>query len=80
MLSTDNETRLKELTAETLGVDADEIDDASSSATLPEWTSFNHLTLISAVEETFGLTLSMEEMTAIKSYADLAATVGRHLG
>ena len=72
--------RLKEVTAETLGIDADEIGDDTSPATTPEWTSFNHLTLMSVVEETFGLTLSMEEMTAVKSYADLCATVARHVG
>ncbi|MEO7716600.1 MAG: acyl carrier protein [Capsulimonas sp.] len=80
MLTIDNETKLKDIVAETLGVDAEEIEGTASPATLPSWTSFNHLTLMSAVEEAFGLTLSMEEMTGVKSYADLAATVGRHLG
>ena len=79
MLNTDNETKLKDIVADTLGVDADEIEDTTAPANLPAWTSFNHLTLMSAVEEAFGLTLSMEEMTGVKSYADLAATVDKQL-
>ena len=70
-LSTDQETRLKTITAETLGVDADEITEDTSPQTVASWTSFQHLTLMAAVEEAFGCQFSMEEMTGITCFGDL---------
>jgi acyl carrier protein len=78
MLSSDDELQLKELTAETLGVDVDDINDESSNLTIPAWTSFNHLTLMSAVEQSFAITLSMEEMSSIKNFGDMAVIVAKH--
>jgi acyl carrier protein len=70
--------QLRSLTAETLGVDESEITNESSAKTLPQWTSFNHLTLMSSVEETFGLTFSMYEMTELKTFRDLVDLVKKH--
>ena len=76
-MTTEQETQLKTLTADTLGVDPEEIADDSSPQTLAAWTSFNHLMLMSAVENEFGLTLSMDEMTEVHDYAELRALVAR---
>ena len=66
--------------AEALGVDPGELTDASSPETIASWTSFTHLTLMSSVEEAFGIMLSMEEMTDIKTFGDLARVVRSHVG
>lgn len=76
-MTDEQEAELKTLTAETLGVDPEDITDDASPETLAAWTSLNHLTLMAAVEETFGLTFSMEEMTGVHNYGELHALVAR---
>jgi len=71
--------QLRSLTAEVLGVDESDITDDSSSKTIPQWSSFNHLTLMSTVEETFGLTFSMQEMTDLQTFRDLVNLVHSHV-
>ena len=67
------------VTAETLGVAPEELTPESSPETLAQWTSLNHLLLLSAVEESFSLTFSMEEMSSVHNYGDLNALVTRSL-
>lgn len=78
MLTPENQARLTEVVAETLGLAEDEITAETSPQTEASWTSFTHLTLMSAVEEAFGIQLSMAEMTAAQSFASLAEIVARH--
>lgn len=70
---------LKEITADAFGVDVDDINDQTSPKTLAAWTSFSHLTLMSAVEDAFGITFSMEEMTGAHNFPELCRTVSAHL-
>ena len=76
-MTSERDARLKTLTAETLGIDPDELNDHTSPETLAAWTSFNHLMLMAAVEDSFGMTLSMEEMGSVRNYGDLRALVAR---
>ena len=78
-MTSEQETRLQTLTAETLGVAPEELTPVSSPETLAQWTSLNHLLLLSAVEESFVLTFSMEEMSAVHNFGDLSALVARSL-
>ncbi len=65
------EAQLKEVVADTLGIAPDDIDEETSTETQGAWTSLNHLTLMATVEEAFGVTFTMEEMTALTNYAAL---------
>jgi len=65
------EGQLRELVAELLNVSANEISDASSPLTLPTWDSLNHLKLIVAIEERFGVTFTTPEVVDIGNYGDL---------
>jgi acyl carrier protein len=76
---TEQEERLREVVAETLGIDSEDVDDETSPQTVAAWTSLNHLTLMSAVEEAFGIQMSMEDMAVAQSYATLRETVDRLL-
>lgn len=78
MLTPENQARLTEVIAETLGLAEDDISPETSPQNEPAWTSFSHLTLMSAVEEAFGIQLSMDEMTAAQSVARLAEIVAKH--
>ena len=73
------EMLLKTIVAETLGVSPDDIDDETSAKTMPIWNSYNHLTVMSAVEETFGIMFSMEEMTDVANFGELRDIVAQHL-
>ncbi|MFY7950967.1 MAG: acyl carrier protein [Armatimonadaceae bacterium] len=70
--------RLRGVVASTLGLADDDITDDLSPDNEPAWTSFAHLTLMSAVEEEFGIQLSMQEMSDAKSFGALAGIVGNH--
>jgi acyl carrier protein len=72
--------QLRSLTAEVLGVDESEITNDASAKTIPQWSSFNHLTLMSSVEEAFGVTFSMDEMLELKTFGDLIDLVQKHTG
>lgn len=39
--------------------------------TLPEWDSLGHLSLISALESSYKISISMEEMMALESLSDI---------
>jgi len=67
------------MVAETLGMDIEDVGDETSPETVAAWTSLNHLTLMSAVEEAFGIQMSMEDMAVAQSYATLRETVNRLL-
>lgn len=70
------EARLREVVADTLGIADDEVGESLSPQTNPAWTSFSHLTLMSAVEEAFGIQFSMDDMAAAQSYPKLVALIG----
>jgi acyl carrier protein len=38
---------------------------------IPEWDSLAHLRIVTAVEEEFGLRLTMDQIAALKSIADI---------
>jgi acyl carrier protein len=75
---TDWEQRLRDTVAATLAVDVAEITDQSSSETIAAWTSLNHLAVMSAVEEEFGITFAMDEMTGVSSFGDLRRLLAHH--
>ena len=78
-MTSEQELQLQTVTAETLGVAPEELIPEASPETLAQWTSLNHLLLLSAVEESFSLTFSMEEMSSVHNYGELYALVARSL-
>ncbi len=67
----DMEEELRQLVAELLGVAASDISDASSPLTLPGWDSLNHLKLIVAIEERFGVVFTTVEVGDIANFRDI---------
>ncbi|MHC4873171.1 MAG: acyl carrier protein [Planctomycetota bacterium] len=56
-----------ELMAKVFNVSVDLISEQTSIDSLEEWDSVNHMNLVMALEEEFGLTLTDEEMVTITS-------------
>jgi acyl carrier protein len=45
---------------------------------VPRWDSLQHMALVAAIEQTFGISLSMDEMIEIRSVKDICQILDRH--
>lgn len=61
------ENKLVELIADIIGQDADDIDLGNDREDIEGWDSLNHLRIITAVEQEFSVTLSMDEIESVDS-------------
>jgi len=71
-------SNLIELVASVLNVPASALDAQSGPANQPAWDSLAHVTIVAAVEGSYGISLTMSEILAIKNISDLAAALKRH--
>jgi acyl carrier protein len=55
-----------------------DITPATSRKDVPKWDSLQHVALVAAIEEQFGITLSMDEMVEIRSVKDICNILDRH--
>ena len=55
-----------------------DINMATSRRDVPKWDSLQHVALVAAIEERFGITLSMDEMVEIRSVKDICNILDRH--
>jgi len=69
---------LTELVANVINVPADTLDAQSGPGNQPAWDSLAHVTIVAAVESSYGISLTMPEILAIKNIGDLAAVLKRH--
>lgn len=69
---------LRSVFADTLGLDPDEVTVDTNRQSEPAWDSLNHLRLVTAVEETFGIKLSMAEIQAITTAGELETMIDGH--
>jgi acyl carrier protein len=63
------------MASDIFGVSADKITAASTPETIETWDSIQHLNLVLALEEKFGLQLSPEEIEQMKSIGDVIKLV-----
>jgi acyl carrier protein len=76
----EQETRLRQILSDVLDIDPEQISDAFSRDDESGWDSMAHLRLITAVEQAFGIKLTMKEIEEIRSYGDLRNRVAAHRG
>lgn len=55
-----------------------EIKPATSPDDVERWDSLQHIALVRALETTFAISLSMDEMLEMRSVADIEAVLSRH--
>jgi acyl carrier protein len=60
------------LVADVLGVGRDMVSAETGPLTLPRWDSLNHMRIVAAVEETYGVQLATEEIVSTLSVNDFA--------
>ena len=51
---------------------------ATSRREVPKWDSLQHVALVAALEQQFGISLSMDEMVEIRSVKDICNILDRH--
>jgi acyl carrier protein len=68
-------SELRSIVADILDLDPSEVRDDLGPGRGDGWDSLRHLKIISAVEETFDLRLSMDEIQGVDSFAALARIV-----
>ena len=71
-------TQLNELVASVINVPAAGLTPQSGPENLPAWDSVAHIGIIAAVEQTYHLQLTMPEILAIKTVADLHNMLEKH--
>jgi acyl carrier protein len=55
-----------------------EITAATSRQEVPKWDSLQHIALVTAIEQGFGISLSMDEMVEIQTVGDICNILDRH--
>lgn len=71
--------RVRDIIANTLGVDEEDLPEEVSMRTFRRWTSLQHMTLMVALEEAFEVRLSVSEMTAMKSLSAIVQVLSGRL-
>lgn len=69
------EDKLREIMADILNVPPDEISSDTSADSVASWDSLAQINLASAIEEEFGISFSVQEIEAMKSYDDIVSTL-----
>ncbi len=70
--------KLTEVMADILDVAVGEITPGTIRDGHPTWDSFNHLRLMTAIEEEFGVQFSMDEIEGIETAGQLDALLATH--
>lgn len=56
-----------------------ELDGETTADDIDDWDSLNHITLMAAVEEEFGIRLTMGEVSGLKNVGELAQAIAKKI-
>lgn len=68
----ENRFKLIDIISTLLEIDAEKVSDETSPETITQWDSLNHVNICTAVSEEFSISMTVEEMTSIRNFGDLA--------
>lgn len=69
--------RLKKIILGTLKLEDFDLQDEMSAYQIPGWDSLNHISIILAIEEGYGIRFTLPEVLALKNLGDLQELVDR---
>ena len=69
--------QVRNIASDIFGIPADKISAESSPETIENWDSMQHLNLVLAIEEKFGVQLDPEDIEAMTNIGAVAALVGK---
>ena len=61
------DSKLREILANSLDIEPEELDDNASQKNISEWDSFALMTMVAALEEEFKIDLTLEEIMEMQS-------------
>lgn len=64
----ENENKLKNAFSEALAVEIETITDELKYQSIPQWDSISHMVLVSAIEETFEISINTDEIIDLSSF------------
>ncbi|MDH3208559.1 MAG: acyl carrier protein [Gemmatimonadota bacterium] len=70
---------VKEIMASIFSIDASNIDADASLGTVPAWDSLQHLNLMMALEQAFGVRISIEDAVDMTTFPAVCETLKRYL-
>ena len=73
------DSKLREILANTLDIEPEELDDNASQENMPEWDSFAHMAIVSALEEEFKIDLTLEEIMEMHSFQKIKQVLVKKL-
>ncbi|MDC1122017.1 acyl carrier protein [Nitrospinaceae bacterium] len=73
------EIKLREIVAEAIDVNLEELTDQSSPDNMPEWDSFAHMTMVAALEGEFKISLTLEEIMEMQNIQKIKEVISRKL-
>ena len=79
MSSSEVDSQVREVMAGVLDVEAGDIGDGFRRDDASAWDSMNHLRLITALEEAFGIRFTMKEVGEMESFGDVRQRVAERL-
>jgi acyl carrier protein len=71
----DVELKVRGIMADLFVVDVERIDESTSMSNTETWDSANHISLVLALEEEFGISFDVAEIESIVSFADVVQAV-----
>ena len=73
------EKRIKEVMASVFSISELAIDDNTAAQTVESWDSLNHMNLIIALEEEFGVEFDTKEIVSMVSYRSICLNISKKL-
>lgn len=74
-MNDDLERRIRQVMADILHLDADRIDDSTTTDSAEHWDSANHISLVLALEEEFAVSFDVAEIESMLSFGDVLTVV-----
>jgi acyl carrier protein len=70
---------VRQIMADILAIDERRIDDGLEMGMVEQWDSANHVRLVLALEEEFGVSFEVSEIETMTSFAEIVSTLERKL-
>ncbi len=80
MQTKDLDTAIREVLAANFGLDAAAIPDTASNQTVAAWDSLGHIGLVIALEQRFGVSIDVEHIASMQSFARIREVLGERVG
>jgi acyl carrier protein len=78
MSDTTETASLRDVMAQVFDVEAAELDDHSGPHDIAAWTSIKHLELVVTLEEVYGVSLSQQDIKALRSVVAVREVLATH--